>query len=267
MVIGHGWTARDSAVAQSPKVDAEAKSLVLLRLDVLGEDIEGAEDWEVDIANVRAGAGNDEILVQGREGKLDGAASDEGQLGWDQVHFLEEAVEAVLLALLSNDGGNAGNQSLVTGVSFGEVDLNVLKSAKDNIGEQCSRLDGFLEGSGPKLIPAGQNRGLALALEKSGGENGVEFFLSLDRSEGFQDVVALILVVDFKARNVVGDVIDQAREEEDLEVLVEVDQLDAGDAQVADGTVWRRATVGKRAMGSGLDVSERLSAEGREAVG
>ena len=50
-------------------------------------------------------------------------------------------------------------------------------------------------------------------------------------------------------------------------VLAEVDQLEGGDAQVADGTVWRRATVGKRAMGGGLDGSERLGTEGREAIG
>ena len=77
----------------------------------------------------------------------------------------------------------------------------------------------------------------------------------------------LVLVLDVEAGNTVGDVIDEAGEEEHLEVLVEVDQLNACDTQVADCTVRRGPAVGKRAMGCGFDGSEGLSAKGRKAVG
>ena len=78
--------------------------VLVLALDVLGVDRQGAEDGQVDDVGVRAGAGHDDNLVQNGEGEGAGGAREEWQLGRDEVE--EAAVVAVLLALLTDDGAD-----------------------------------------------------------------------------------------------------------------------------------------------------------------
>src|SRR2546421_3441336 len=91
--------------------DAELQSL-RLGLDVLGVDDEGLEDRKLDLADVGAGAWDNKVLVEGREGKLASAGGEEGEGTGDLAK--QVAVEAVLLAFLADNGDNAANHSLVT---------------------------------------------------------------------------------------------------------------------------------------------------------
>jgi len=95
----------------------------------------------------------------------------------------------------------------------------------------------------------------------------VKFLLGLVSLEGAQDKVSLLLIWNFVAGHVVGDVIDQAVEEEDLEVLVVVDELDAGEAQGGDGSVRGSTTVGKGTMGCILYCGKLCGAKLWEAIG
>lgn len=272
--VGCRWESRKGLglrveeVAKSAQVSLEAEGLVLLRDDILGEELERAEDWEIDLANVGAGVGNDEVLVQGREGELDGATGLEGESSRDQVGVFEDAVEAILLTLLADDGADTRDQELVASVTSGEVSLDILKGAKDNISEGSGGLDGSLEVVGAELVLARQDGGLVLATEEVGRKRGVELLLGLVRSQSLDHEVALILIRNVEAAAALsrGDVLDQAVEEEHLEVFVEVDELEAGDAQVGDGAWWRRVAVGESAVGKGLNGSELLGIESREAI-
>lgn len=268
LVVGLGWATLDLGAGEGAQVDLELEGLVLLRDDVLGENLKGAEDWEVDLANVGAAIGDNEVLVQCGERELDGAAGLEWQGGRDEVGVLEEAVETILLTLLADDGANTWDQLLVTSITRSEVSLDILKGAKDDISEEGSGLDGALEVVGAEVVLARENCVLALASENLTGKRSVELLLSLVGSESLDDEVALggIRDVEAAARTGAGEVPDEAVEEENLEVLVELDQLDAGDAQVADGARRRRAAVGESAMGKNLNSSELLSVEVWEAI-
>jgi len=76
-------------------------------LDVLGIDGESPEDGKRDLTNVWARAWHDEVLVESREGKLAGARSEEGKGAWDLAEKF--AVEAILLALLADNGNDTTN--------------------------------------------------------------------------------------------------------------------------------------------------------------
>ena len=94
-------------VDQADRVDIGAVvrerelQFLALGLDVLGVDSEGTENGQVDDADVRAGAGDDDHLVQGGEGEGAGRASEEGQLGRDEIE--KGPVGAVLFAFLADD--------------------------------------------------------------------------------------------------------------------------------------------------------------------
>ena len=67
-----------------------------------GGDAEEAEDGDVDCVDVGAGAVDDEVLVQGREGECWGRGREEGERRWDLAEHA--AVEAVLFAFLTLGG-------------------------------------------------------------------------------------------------------------------------------------------------------------------
>ena len=82
-------------------LEAEAERLVL-GLDVLGLDAQHAEDGHGQGLRARA----EEVLVEGVEGEGAGGAGQEGER---RRHVaLDGAVEAVLLTLLADDGGEEG---------------------------------------------------------------------------------------------------------------------------------------------------------------
>ena len=105
--VAAGWWATVGGVDG----DAEFQSL-RLGLDVLGVDGQGLEDGEFDLANVGARAWHNEVLVDGREGKLASAGGEEGKGAGDLAE--EVAVEAVLLAFLADNRDDATNQAIIS---------------------------------------------------------------------------------------------------------------------------------------------------------
>ena len=127
--------------------DGERQQRVLVRVDLRGRGVEGqyAERLaQVDGVDVGARPGHDHVLEQCVECELAGAGGQECVGRWDLLQ--EVAVEAVLLAFLSDDGPNSSDQAVVTVQA--EVGLDVRQRAKDDIGERLSKCDGGLEVSG-----------------------------------------------------------------------------------------------------------------------
>jgi hypothetical protein len=88
---------------------------------------------------------------------------------------------------------------------------------------------------------------------------------SLDSDQDLEDEVTSILILDLKTVDIVGDVVDQAGEEGDLEVLVELDQLKVGDALIAD--LWWSTTIRQCAVSEELNLLQLLVAGVWEPVG
>ncbi len=88
--------------------DLEAEVDILdLRLDIIGLDSQGTEHFEVDGVQVRAGAWDDEVLVECGEGEVSCAGGQEWESARDLV--LELPVETVLFALLADDRGDTSD--------------------------------------------------------------------------------------------------------------------------------------------------------------
>ena len=117
----------------------------------MARDGQGLEDGQADDADVGAGAGDDEALVQGREGELPGAGRQEGQRARDLAEH--GAVEALLLALLAEDGGDGADDARVA-VTGGE-ELDILEGAEDDVGEGGCKGNGLLERRDWEVILAG----------------------------------------------------------------------------------------------------------------
>ena len=93
--------------------DPEAEVDILdLRLDIIGLDSQRTEHFEVDGVQVRAGALDDEVLVEGGEGEVSCAGGQEWESAGDLV--LELPVKTVLFALLADDRGDTSDQTGVT---------------------------------------------------------------------------------------------------------------------------------------------------------
>jgi len=87
---------------------------------------------------------------------------------------------------------------------------------------------------------------------------------SQDRLDNINELLLLLRVGELEAGNVVGDVVEERREEGDLEVLVVGDQLEVDDAAVVELGRWRG--VRQCAVGYLLDDLELCRAGVREAV-
>jgi len=163
------------------RVDAEVQRLVGRAGDGR-EQVELAEDLERDDVGVGARAGHDEVL-QEREGEVADAGGEEGQLAGDLG--ADEAVEAALLALLAEDGGDDARQLRV---ARGEVLGDVLQGAEEGAGEERGEGDGVPEGGGREDVLAGLDGRLVLALEEAGDAELVECFLLIGISKSFSSL-------------------------------------------------------------------------------
>lgn len=141
-------------------------------LDVLaagtgwGEHVERCEDGEGDGVFVRAGAGHDEGL-EGREGEGARGCGQEGLRGGTLA--LKQAVEAVLFALLADDGADAADQAGVAVLP--EQGLDVLQGAEDEVGEGVGEGDGVVEVGDWEDVFAGED---GAGVEVGEGAVGVE---------------------------------------------------------------------------------------------
>ena len=95
--------------------------------------------------------------------------------------LLHEAVEAILLGLVADDGAEEGHESGLIPCVGREGDLSILKSAENDVGEGVGEGD-----SGEKVfhregVFAGPQGGLTTGFEETVGAKGVEFFLLMDR--------------------------------------------------------------------------------------
>jgi len=165
-----------------------------LRLDVAGVGLDGqsTEDLEVDGVEVGAGAWDDEVLVQGREGEVSCAGSQEWEGAGDLV--LELAVESVLLALLSDDGSDSSDQ---TGVAIGAHEsCNVLKRAQDYISESGGKSDGIIEVVDWEVVLARLDWSIGVELcQGVVGVDGMKLFLCLDSGNCVDDKVHISAIV------------------------------------------------------------------------
>ena len=221
--------------------DAEFQSL-RLGLDVRGSDGEWQEDGKLDLANVGAGAWYDEHLVQGGEGERAGAGGKEGKSAGD---FAEKvAVEAVLLAFLADDGGNAADQARIAILT--KEGCHVPKSTEDDIGKGRCQTDCGEEVGDGEVVLARLDWADAKVGERAIGVEGVKLFLRLNSCDSGDYAVSLIAVCDLVTREIIRDVGEQLGEEGHLEKLVEGNQLETGLGVRGDG--WRRRAIGERAM-------------------
>jgi hypothetical protein len=172
-------------------------------LDVLGVDVEGLEDGKVDLTNFGAGAWNNEVLVESRESELASAGRKEGQGAGD---FAEQAaIEAVLLAFLANNGNNATDHTIIS--ISGEEGCDILKGAKDDIGEGGCQSDRGVEVRDGEVVLAGLDWARAKVGGASVGVESVELFLRLHSSESGDDAVALVGVDDLEVSRALALVI------------------------------------------------------------
>lgn len=99
--------------SKTSRWDLEAEVDILdLRLDIIGLDSQSTEHIEVDGFQVRAGAWDDEVLVEGGEGEVSRAGGQEWESARDL--FLELPVETVLFTLLADDRCDTSDQTGVT---------------------------------------------------------------------------------------------------------------------------------------------------------
>ncbi len=229
------------------------------RVDVLGLDGQGLEDGQADGVDVGAGPGDHEALVEGREGELARAGRQEGQSAGDLVE--DGAVEAVLLALLPDDGGHAADQA---GVAVGgEQALHVLERAEDDVGEGRGERNSVFEARDREVVFTGLDGGFVEVRESPVGIERVELFLGDNRVEGgehevYRPVVANVVMM--VALDLVGDVVDELGEEGDLGEFVEGDEPETCLGVVGDAS-WGRA-IGEAAVRGLLDVGERIGGVG-----
>lgn len=139
------------------------------------EQVQRQERLGLDGVEARARPGHDEGLVQRVEGEVARAGRQEGQLGGHLA--LEDAVPALLLPLLAQDGRDAADQR---GVAVpGEGLDDVLQGAEDDGGEGAREGDGRGEVRDGEPVLAGLDGLGAEVLERAVGVKGVEFFLLL----------------------------------------------------------------------------------------
>ena len=135
-----------------------------------------------------------------------------------------------------------------------EAGGDVLEGAEDDVGEGGGQGDGVFKFGDGEVVLAGLDDGVGSeeVLECAVGVEGVEFFLGLDGSEGFQDEIAFFVVVDVIMFDLVSDVGDQFGEECYFEELVEGDESQTCEG-ICAGRGRGRFSVGKTAMSYDFD--------------
>ena len=238
--------------------------LLVLGLDVRGEDVQSAEDGEVDGVAVGAGAGDDEVLVQSREGEFTGRGSQERSTAGDEAKHV--TIEAVLFAFLANDGGDTGDETAVTVLA--EEGLNITERAQDEVSESEGQGDGILECGDWGLVCAGLDRAGVEMGEGTVGVQRVQFFLSLDCGDGINDGLSLVLVLELVAVDIVGDVEEELGEVRNLEYFIEGDESQRSEI-IGGRSSWRRWAVGESTVSllvDGIKLRRRV-VDVREPVG
>ena len=195
-----------------------------------------------------AGPWDDEVLEDGAEREVAGAASQEGELGWDLAEDL--TIEAVLLTLLADDRADTSDKAVVTNV--GEECLDVWEGGKNNIGERRCKGDSVHEVVDREVVRARQDGLAGERVEGTVCVQLVELLLSADDLERAEHEVAVGDVGI--ARHVHGDVRDQLREKGDFEKLIEGNEAER-DLAIALKR-WRWWAIGKGATGLLLNLVE-----------
>lgn len=165
-----------------------------------------------------------------------------------------------MLTLLSNDRTNDGDYTSIT--VLGELELNVLKSAKYCVGECRGKSERAVEIGDWKLVFASLDGVDFVGRENRVGIVGMKFFLGLDRNQGVDQSSTCDRVVDLELIDIVGDIEEQIGEVGDLENLVEGNQLDAG------YVIWCQSwssTIGFNAMSQVVDYGLCAVTESRES--
>lgn len=184
---------------------------------VEGQDAKGLA--ELDVVDIGARAGHDEVLVQGVEGDLTGRGGQEGVGRGDLAE--QVAVEAVLLAFLSDDGADTTYQAIVAVQA--KVSLDIWQRAEDDVGECGGERDGGHEIRDWGHICAGQD-GRVEDLQRAVGIQGVQLFLGLHGGDGVDHGLSLLLVLELVAFDVIGHVEEKLGEERHLPKLVECNE-------------------------------------------
>ena len=143
-------------------------------------DGQGAERGQVDVRQrLRARARHDEHL-NGGESKARRSTRQERRRR--RSLFLREAIEAILLAFLGQDGADQCDQrALVTRVG-GEDGLGFGERSENDVGEGLGEGDGLSEGGHGELVLAGFDRGLVGIHEDAVNTQGMQFLLLWERS-------------------------------------------------------------------------------------
>jgi len=233
--------------------DGEAEVDILnLRLNVRRVNIQDSEHLEVDGVDVGAGAWDNEVLVEGGEGKVSGAGGQEWEGAGDLP--LEAAVVSVLLTLLTDDRGNASDQTSVA-ISAHEC-CDILQRAQDNIGESGGKSESVLQVVDGEVVLARKDRSIRVELgEGVVSIDGMQLFLCKNGSERSRERVHIQAAV-LKGRVAGLDQLEELEEEGDLPELIEGDQSQRGEGISLRRCWGSRVARGDGAMCLGLDGSQ-----------
>ena len=173
-------------------------------------------------------------MVEDRECEWSSGTGQEWEFAWDESEY--RAVEAVLLALLTDDASNEWNKSIISvGCKTG---LDILKGSKDHVCEGAGEVDRGVEVGTWEDVFAWLDGCLTGCRQDAVGTERMEFFLGLDSGKSIQDNALEFRAWDLKAGYVVGNVLNEAGEEGNLKEFIEGDGLEASD--VASGKfIWR----------------------------